>query len=130
MVPRSIESDHTKNIRHMRSSGTRYIRRALFIGATPEGNDMRKHSILFAAAALLLSTGLASAQNNQPPASQQRPQQPATSGQSDPARGTGMTGAPSSTNPQAGGGAAGHQTPREVPEQGGAPNTQVPMPRR
>ena len=92
---------------------------------------MRKHSILFAAAALLLSTGLASAQNNQPPTSQQRQQQPpATSGQSDPARGTGMTGAPSSTNPQAGGGGAGHQTPREVPEQGGAPNTQVPTPRR
>jgi hypothetical protein len=91
---------------------------------------MRKHSILFVAGALLVSTGIASAQNNQPPTGQQRQQQPATSGQSDPARGTGMTGAPSSTNPQAGGGGAGHQTPREVPEQGGAPNTQVPTPRR
>jgi hypothetical protein len=126
-----MNSDHTKRIhRRMRGSGTSHSRRALFIGATPEGNDMRKHSILFVAAALLVSTGIASAQNNQPPANQQRPQQPATSGQSDPARGTGMTGAPSSTNPQAGGGAAGNQTPREVPEQGGAPNTQVPTPRR
>ena len=91
---------------------------------------MRKHSILFVAAALLVSTGIASAQNNQPPANQQRPQQPATSGQSDPARGTGMTGAPSSTNPQAGGGPASNQAPREVPENGGAPNTQMPNPRR
>jgi hypothetical protein len=40
-----------------------------------------------------------------------------------------MTGAPSSTNPQAGGGAAGNQAPRELPEAGGAPNTQNP-PRR
>ena len=91
---------------------------------------MRKHSILLAAAALFVSTGIACAQNSQPPAGQQRQQPPATSGQSDPARGTGMTGAPSSTNPQAGGGGAGYQTPREVPELGGAPNTQVPTPRR
>ena len=93
---------------------------------------MRKHSTLFAAAILVASGGIALAQN-QPPAGQQKP--PATSGQSgagqmDPARGTGMTGAPSSTNPQSGGGGAGYQTPREVPEQGGAPNTQVPNPRR
>ena len=89
---------------------------------------MRKHSILFVAAALLVSTGIASAQNNQPPANQQRPQQPATSGQSDPARGTGMTGAPSSTNPQAGGGAAGNQTPREVPEHRAGRGAQYPGP--
>jgi hypothetical protein len=37
-----------------------------------------------------------------------------------------MTGAPSSTNPQAGGGGADYQTPREVPEAGGAPTTQTP----
>ena len=41
-----------------------------------------------------------------------------------------MTGAPSSTNPQAGGGGAGYQTPREVPEAGGAPTTQTPNPNR
>ena len=39
-----------------------------------------------------------------------------------------MTGAPSSTNQQAGGGDAGYQTPREVPEAGGAPTTQTPNP--
>ena len=49
--------------------------------------------------------------------------------QSDP-RGTGMTGAPSSTNPQTGGGGAGYQTPRETPEAGGAPTTQNPNPNR
>jgi hypothetical protein len=42
----------------------------------------------------------------------------------------GMTGAPSSTNPQAGGGGAGYQTPRETPEAGGAPTTQTPNPNR
>jgi hypothetical protein len=93
---------------------------------------MRKHSTLLAAAILVASGSIALAQN-QAPTGQQKP--PATSGQSgagqtDPARGTGMTGAPSSTNPQAGGGGAGYQTPREVPEQGGAPNTQLPNPRR
>jgi hypothetical protein len=96
---------------------------------------MRKHSTLLAAAILVASGGIALAQGQAPtgqqPAGQQKP--PATSGQSgqtDPARGTGMTGAPSSTNPQAGGGAAGNQAPREVPEQGGAPNTQLPSPKR
>jgi hypothetical protein len=98
---------------------------------------MRKQSTVLAAAILVLSSGIAFAQSQTPsqapgqapdqaPMNQQRP---ATSGQADP-RGTGMTGAPSSTNPQAGGGEAGHQTPREVPEQGGAPNTQFPTPRR
>lgn len=94
---------------------------------------MRKHAALWAAAILVVSTGIASAQS-QAAMGQQRPgSPPATSGlsgsQADP-RGTGPTGAPSSTNPQAGGGAAGQQTPREVPESGGAPTTQTPSPRR
>ena len=107
------------------------------MGATPKGNDMRKQSTVLAAAILVLSSGIAFAQSQAPsqapgqapgqaPMNQQRP---ATSGQADP-RGTGVTGAPSSTNPQAGGGGAGYQTPREVPEQGGAPNTQLPNPKR
>jgi hypothetical protein len=94
---------------------------------------MRKQSTVLAAAIFVLSSGIAFAQSQAPsqapgqaPMNQQRP---ATSGQADP-RGTGVTGAPSSTNPQAGGGGAGYQTPREVPEQGGAPNTQLPNPKR
>jgi hypothetical protein len=88
---------------------------------------------LLAAAILVASTGIAAAQS-QTPMQQHRQGAPATSGQNtgsqtDP-RGTGVTGAPSSTNPQAGGGAAGNQAPREVPEQGGAPNTTMPSPRR
>ena len=94
---------------------------------------MRKHSALMAAAVLLVSSGIASAQS-QTPMSKERSGAPATSGQnpgsqSDP-RGTGTTGAPSSTNPQTGGGGAGYQTPREVPEAGGAPTTQTPNPNR
>jgi hypothetical protein len=76
------------------------------------------------------STGMA---QSQAPSSQQRTGSPATSGQSgsqaDP-RGTGITGAPSSSNPQAGGGGAAYQTPREVPENGGAPTTTNPNPNR
>jgi hypothetical protein len=92
---------------------------------------MRKHSALLAATLLVASSGIGMAQS-QSPNSQQKV--PATSGQSsgsqsDP-RGTGMTGAPSSTNPQAGGGGAGYQTPRETPEAGGAPTTQPPNPNR
>ena len=44
----------------------------------------------------------------------------ANSRQYDPGGGTGMTGAPSSSNPQAGGGYQG--TPREVPSSGGVPH--------
>ena len=93
---------------------------------------MRKHPALLAAAVLMVSSGIASAQS-QTPMGKDKAGAPATSGQSgttqsDP-RGTGMTGAPTSTNPQAGGGAAGNQAPRELPEAGGAPNTQNP-PRR
>ena len=40
---------------------------------------------------------------------------------------SGMTGAPSSTNPQAGGGPSGLTTaPHQVPENGGAPNATAP----
>jgi hypothetical protein len=50
---------------------------------------------------------------------------------SDSGRGTGMTGAPSSTNPQAGGGAGGLTTsPHQVPENGGAPNAVAPNTKR
>src|SRR4051794_18561507 len=96
-----------------------------------KGVKMRKHSALLAAALLVSSTGVGMAQG-QSPNSQQK--SPATSGQSsgsqsDP-RGPGMTRAPSSTNPQAGGGGAGYQTPRETPEAGGAPTTQTPNPNR
>jgi hypothetical protein len=96
-----------------------------------KGNIMRKYSALLAAAVLMVSSGIASAQS-QTPMNKDKAGAPATSGQSgtksDP-RGTGMTGAPSSTNPQSGGGGAGYQAPRELPEAGGAPNTQNP-PRR
>ena len=40
---------------------------------------------------------------------------------------SGMTGAPSSTNPQAAGGPGGLTTaPQQVPENGGAPNATAP----
>ena len=59
----------------------------------------------------------------------------ATSGQrttpSDSGRGTGMTGAPSSSNPQAGGGPGGlTASPHQVPVNGGAPNAVVPNTKR
>jgi hypothetical protein len=84
---------------------------------------MRKLSTLLAAAILVASGGIALAQK-QPAHSKQRP---ATTGQSgmgqmDPNRGTGMTGAPSSSNPAA---AGGYNQPRQLPENGGAPTTQT-----
>jgi hypothetical protein len=101
-----------------------------------EENVMRKLSTLMAAAALVASSGIALAQNQPAPNQPNQPnqlnqpsqQRPATSGQSgagqmDPNRGTGMTGAPSSSNPAAGG---GYNQPRELPESGGAPSTQTP----
>src|SRR5262245_2536252 len=96
-------------------------RQTLRLGAKPKEilMSMRKYSILFVAAALAASTGVAAAQN-QPRANKHK--QPMTTGQSDPARGTGFTGAPSTTNPQLGG---GYQSPREIPENGGAPNTRT-----
>ena len=93
---------------------------------------MKKHSALIAAAALLMSTGLAAAQNQMP--RNDKSGAPATTGQSRdgmPGGNTGVTGAPSSTNPQAGGGPGGPTTtPHGVPENGGAANSQAPNPRR
>jgi hypothetical protein len=90
---------------------------------------MKKHTTLLAGAVLLLSSGVTLAQSQVP----MRQQAPVTTGQAgnqaDP-RGTGITGAQSSTNPQFGGGAAGYLTPREVPENGGAAHTEVPVRRR
>jgi hypothetical protein len=60
---------------------------------------MKKHSVLLAAALLVMSTGIAAAQTN---------------------RLTNGAGELSSTNPQAAAGAAGYSAPHEVPENGGA----------
>src|SRR4051812_3048007 len=87
-----------------------------------------KYVALLAAVLLAASAGTGMAQS-QTPSKQQRTGSPATSGQADP-RGTGITGAPSSSNPQAAGGGAAYQTPREVPENGGAPTTTNPNPNR
>jgi hypothetical protein len=93
---------------------------------------MRKYSAMLAAAALLVSSGIASAQSQAPRGNDNSGS--ATSGQryvSDSGRGTGMTGAPSSSNPQAGGGAGGLTTsPHQVPENGGAPNAVAPNTKR
>lgn len=94
---------------------------------------MKQHSALLAVAILLTSSSIVAAQGQAPMSNEKAG--PATSGQnrsgsrSDP-RGTGMTGAPSSSNPQAGRGAAGYQTPREVPEAGGVASIQNPNPNR
>jgi hypothetical protein len=99
---------------------------------------MTKYPVVVLVAATLFGSGeiaLAQTQTQSPtsqtqsPTGNERSGAPATAGQSDP-RGTGMTGTPSSSNPQSGGGGAGYQTPREVPEAGGAPNTQTPNPNR
>ena len=93
---------------------------------------MRIHTALIAAAALAISVGMASAQNS--PGASQNSGQRSGSGMSGGTTGssggaTGTTGAPSSTNPQAGGGAGGLTTaPHQVPENGGAPNAVVPAP--
>jgi len=94
---------------------------------------MRKYSAMLAAAALLVSSGIASAQSQMPRSNDNSGA--ATSGQRttprDSGQGTGMTGAPSSSNPQAGGGAGGLTTsPRQIPENGGAPNTVAPNTKR
>jgi hypothetical protein len=98
---------------------------------------MSTHSALLAATALLISSGIAFAQT-QTPRNYDSSGAPQTSGQagrgmSGPASAgsTGMTGSPSSTNPQAGGGPNGLQsTPHEVPENGGAPSSISPRPAR
>ena len=65
---------------------------------------MKKYSVLFAAALLALSTGIASAQtrHHRVPAA------------------TGLTGELSSTNVLEAAGPAGYSAPHEVPENGGA----------
>jgi len=93
---------------------------------------MRKYSAMLAAAALLISSGIASAQSQMP---RSNDNSGAASGQRttprDSGQGTGMTGAPSSSNPQAGGGAGGLTTsPHQVPENGGAPNSAAPNTKR
>jgi len=92
---------------------------------------MTRSTAYIAAAALILSTSIASAQQNQTPRGNSGM---STTGQRvapDPARGTGTTGAPSSSNPQAGGGPNGLlQAPHEVPENGGAPNSVAPRSNR
>jgi hypothetical protein len=61
---------------------------------------MKKHSVLLAAALLVMSTGIAAAAQTH--------------------RLTNGAGELSSTNPLAGGGPAGYGAPHEVPENGGA----------
>ena len=82
---------------------------------------MRKYSAMLAAAALLISSGIASAQSQMPRSNDNSGA--ATSGQRtmprDSGQGTGMTGAPSSSNP-----------PHQVPENGGAPNAVAPNTKR
>ena len=91
---------------------------------------MMKYVPLLAAVLLAASASTGMAQS-QAPSSQQRTGSPAgQSGSQAEPRGTGITGAPSSSNPQAGGGGAAYQTPREVPENGGAPTTTNPNPNR
>ena len=63
---------------------------------------VNRHSVLFAAALLVTSTGIAAAKTHHR------------------VYGTGETGELSSTNPLAGGGPAGYGAPHEVPENGGA----------
>jgi len=104
---------------------------------TTEVTFMKTYTALIAAAALALSAGLASAQT-QTPRNYDSSGAPQTSGQrsgggmsggaaTGSSGSSGMTGAPSSTNPQAGGGPGGLTTaPHQVPENGGAPNATAP----
>jgi hypothetical protein len=82
-----------------------------------------KTSLFLASAVLLLTSAVASAQNqNQMPRNPDQPQAgaPSTTGR------TGTTGAPSSTNPQATSPNGLRDTPHEVPESGGAPMRETP----
>ena len=92
---------------------------------------MRKYSAMLAAAALLVSSGIASAQSQMPRGNDNSGA--ATSGQRttprDSGQGTGMTGAPSSSNPQASPGGL-TTSPHHVPENGGAPNAVAPNTKR
>jgi hypothetical protein len=96
---------------------------------------MKKYSALLAAAALLVSTGIASAQSRnydssgapKSSGSSQRSGGGLATGNTTGAGGnTGVTGAPSSTDPQAG---STQSSPHQVPENGGAPNSVVPKSR-
>ena len=97
---------------------------------------MKKHLALLAAAALLVSPGIATAQSRNYDSSGA----PKSSGSSQRSGGglatgnmtgaggnTGITGAPSSTNPQTGGGT--QSAPQQVPENGGAANSVAPKSR-
>jgi hypothetical protein len=66
---------------------------------------IKRHSVLLAAALLVMSTGIAAAKTHR---------------LTDPSNTAGVTGELSSTNPLAGGGPAGYGAPHEVPENGGA----------
>jgi hypothetical protein len=91
---------------------------------------MRKYSAMMAAAALLVSSGIASAQSQMPRSNDNSGA--ATSGQRTTPRdsGQGMTGAPSTSNPQGGGGGGLTTSPHQVPENGGAPNAVAPNTKR
>jgi hypothetical protein len=90
---------------------------------------MKTLSVVLAVATLALSTGIASAQINQNPTAERSLTGGAqTNGYTS---GNQVTGAPSSSNPQAGGGPNGLLTaPHSVPENGGAPMMEVNTPRR
>jgi hypothetical protein len=91
---------------------------------------MKKYSALLAAAALLVSSGIAAAQSRnydssgapKSAPSGQRSGGLATGSTTGAGGNTGMAG-PSSTNPQAGGTPT---APRQVPENGGAPTSTMP----
>jgi hypothetical protein len=90
---------------------------------------MKPLSVVPAVATLVLSAGVASAQTNRNSASDRS----LTGGAQTNGSGGGnqMTGAPSSSNPQAGGGPNGLLTaPHSVPENGGAPMKEVNPPMR
>jgi hypothetical protein len=95
---------------------------------------MKKYSALLAAAALLVSSGIAAAQSRNydssgapksAPSGQRSGGGLATGSTTGAGGNTGMAG-PSSTNPQAGGTPT---APRQVPENGGAPNSTMPKSR-
>jgi len=91
-------------------------------------NSMKAVSIVIAITTLALSPGVASAQNRSPAA-----ERSLTGGAQMNGYGSSnqMTGAPSSSNPQAGGGPNGLLTaPHSVPENGGAPMMEVNPPVR
>ena len=68
---------------------------------------MKKHSVLLAAAVLVISAGMAVAKTRD-------------NRLTGPQYGAAVTGDPSSTNVRAGAGPRGYQAPHEVPENGGA----------